>query len=719
MDAVTSRRASAETSGAASNRPFLPSESPLDMPRQSLRQTAGQLARPTTSPRGIAVRRLALLVVTAGLTVFAGYEMYDVLAVGGLTLLEMLVLVLFVPLCAWLALSFSTTLAGLLSERAPGVALGIDAAGPLPRLSSRNALLAPTYNETPHRVFARLQAIYESLAETGQIDRFDLFILSDTTDPDIWIAEEAAFLDLRDRADGHARIFYRHRRYNEERKAGNIADWVRRFGGAYDHMIVLDADSLMTGDTIVRLAHAMERNPQVGLIQTHPVVVNAKTLFARVQQFAGRIYGPLIARGLAWWQGSEGNYSGHNAIVRTRAFAQAAGLPHLRGRKPFGGHIMSHDFVEAALMRRAGWAIHFVPELDGSYEEVPPTLSDYVARDRRWCQGNMQHMAVLPASGLHWISRLHLLIGISAYLTAPLWLLFLVTGLLISFQARFTPPDYFPSGFSLFPQWPAQDPVRAAWVFAGTMGLLLAPKLMSYVAVLGTPALRKTSGGTLRVFISVVIETLVSGLLAPVLMLAQSTGVVGILAGRDVGWTVQRRDVEALPASELLRRYAWYSLLGLWLALAAYELSVPLFFWMTPVILGLALAVPLAALTSRPGAGRALRRLGLLLTPEERAAPPILARANALAEDATDGKPIEAVEALRSNPDLLAAHARSLPEPAARRPGDIDVDLVVGIAKLEDVDALEDALLTRAEKVALLSDRRGFDLLVAKNQAQF
>jgi membrane glycosyltransferase len=476
----------------------------------------------------------------------------------------------------------------------------------------------------------------------------------------------------------------------------------------------------MTGDTIVRLAHAMEKNPDVGLIQTHPVVVNAKTLFARVQQFAGRIYGPLIARGLAWWQGAEGNYSGHNAILRTRAFAQAAGLPHLRGRKPFGGHIMSHDFVEAALMRRAGWAIHFVPELGGSYEEVPPTLSDYAARDRRWCQGNMQHMAVLPASGLHWVSRLHLLIGISAYLTAPLWLLFLVTGLLISFQAQFTPPDYFPSGFSLFPQWPAQDPVRAAWVFTGTMGLLLAPKLMSYLAALGTPALRKHSGGAVRVFASVIVETLISGLLAPVLMVAQSSGVVAILAGRDAGWKVQRRDVEALPVSELLGRYAWYSLLGLWLALAAYELSVPLFFWMTPVILGLALAVPLAALTAWPGAGRALRRLGLLLVPEERAPPLILARANALAEEGPQAGPMEAVQALRTNPDLLAAHARNIPEPLARRPGDIDVDLLIGTAKLDDVENLDQALriLTRAEKVALLSDRGGFELLMAKPQCE-
>src|SRR5690606_28111819 len=256
----------------------------------------------------------------------------------------------------------------------------------------------------------------------------------------IWVAEEAAFLTLRDRTDGHDRIFYRRRAKNTERKAGNIADWVRRFGAAYETMIILDADSVMSADTLVRMSAAIERNPDVGLIQTLPVIVNGSTLFARLQQFAGRVYGPLIAHGIAWWHGSESNYWGHNAAIRTRAFAEQAGLPELRGRKPFGGHILSHDFVEAALMRRGGWAIHMVPGLKGSYEESPPSLTEVAARDRRWCQGNLQHAAVLPARGLHWISRLHMLQGIGSYITAPMWLGFLLVGMAIALQARFTTP---------------------------------------------------------------------------------------------------------------------------------------------------------------------------------------------------------------------------------------------------------------------------------------
>ena len=295
-------------------------------------------------------------------------------------------------------------------------------------------MLLPTYNEDPHRIMARLRAMYESVDLSGYGSRFDWFVLSDTTNPSIWIAEEKCFLRLR-RECGANNIYYRHRRENTARKSGNIEDWVTRFGAGYDHMIILDADSLMTADTIVRLVSAMETHPGVALIQTLPVVVNAKTLFARLQQFSGRLYGPLIAAGIAWWHGSEGNYWGHNAIIRVRAFAQDAGLPELHGRKPFGGHILSHDFVEAALMRRGGWAIRMAPTLGGSFEECPPSLLDFAARDRRWCQGNLQHLAVLPARGLHWVSRLHLLTGIGSYLTAPLWLLFLLLGILISLQA--------------------------------------------------------------------------------------------------------------------------------------------------------------------------------------------------------------------------------------------------------------------------------------------
>ena len=246
------------------------------------------------------------------------------------------------------------------------------------------------YNEAPARVFAAIQAICEDVRATGLGDAFDYFFLSDTTNPDLWVAEERALLALRERLPGE-RFYYRHRRKNVARKAGNIGDFVMRWGAAYPQMLVLDADSVMSGETVVRLAAAMEDDPDAGMIQSLPLIINRNTFYARLQQFAARIAGPVLACGLAAWMGRDGNYWGHNAIIRTRAFADHCGLPNLPGKPPFGGHILSHDFVEAALIRRAGWAVYMLPTLGGSFEESPPSLIDLAARDRRWCQGNLQH----------------------------------------------------------------------------------------------------------------------------------------------------------------------------------------------------------------------------------------------------------------------------------------------------------------------------------------
>src|SRR5260370_21742982 len=547
----------------------------------------------------VALGRACIFTGTAAMTAAGCYEMYEVLQVSGVTIREWMVLFLFVLLFAWIAFSFMSALAGfavlLFRTKDP---LGIDPASPLPSIGSKNAMLLPTYNENPYRIMARLRAMCESVEQSGYGSRFDWFVLSDTTSPSVWIAEEKCFLRLREDS-GANNIFYRHRLENTARKSGNIEDWIKRFGAGYDHMIILDADSLMMGDTIVRLVSAMESHAGVALIQTLPIVVNAQTLFARLQQFSGRLYGPLIAAGIAWWHGSEGNYWGHNAVIRVRAFAQDAGLPDLRGRKPFGRHILSHDFVEAALLRRGGWAIRMVSTLGGSFEECPPSLLDFAARDRRWCQGNLQHLAVLPARGLHWVSRLHLLTGIGSYLTAPLWLLFLVLGILISLQAQFVRPEYFPTGFSLFPTWPAQDPILAAWVFVGTMGLLILPKFLAYLLLLTQTRNPKRFGGGLLVFAGVMVETFLSGLIAPVMMIFQSSAVGEILLGRDAGWQVQRRDDGTWPIRDLIRKYGAPTGLGAGMAPTAFPVSLPLLLWMPPVILGLFLSLPIAMRSSR------------------------------------------------------------------------------------------------------------------------
>lgn len=713
MDTLT-RCPDPKTADGGLRQEFLPPESPLSMSEQPLRTFQRREGYQGVLPNSAGFRRAYILIGTAAMSIAGCYQMYEVLQVGGVTTLEWMVLGLFVLLFSWIAFSFMSAVAGfmvlLFRSKDP---LGIDPDAPLPSIGSRNAMLLPTYNEDPYRIMARLQAMYESMEQSGYGSRFDWFVLSDTTNPSTWIAEEKCFLGLRGDL-GATNIFYRHRPENLARKSGNIEDWIRRFGAGYEHMIILDADSLMTADAVVRLVSAMETHPRVALIQTLPVVVNAKTLFARLQQFSGRLYGPLIAAGIAWWHASEGNYWGHNAIIRVRAFAQDAGLPELHGRKPFGGHILSHDFVEAALMRRAGWAIRMVPTLGGSFEECPPSLLDFAARDRRWCQGNLQHLAVLPARALHWVSRLHLLTGIGSYLTAPLWLLFLVFGILISLQAQFVRPEYFPKGFALFPKWPAQDPILAAWVFVGTMGLLILPKLLAYVLLLTHARTRRQFGGALTAFAGVVIETFLSGLIAPVMMIFQSSAVGEILLGRDAGWQVQRRDDGKWPLRELIRKYAAPTLFGAVMAASAFAVSLPLFLWMTPVILGLVLAIPIAMLSSRSSDPDSR----LLRTPEQTAPPQVLIRANELAEARVETVPCP-VLALRNDPRLLEAHLMNLPEDRPRHRGKINPQLAIARAKIEDAETLDDALsyLTARELFAVLNSRNMLTAMLALPRA--
>ena len=388
-------------------------------------------------------------------------------------------------------------------------------------------------------------------------------------------------------------------------------------------------------------------------------------------------------------------------------------MPELPGRKPFGGHIMSHDFIEAALMRRAGWAIHMVPHLLGSYEEMPPSLTDYAARDRRWCQGNLQHVLILPARGLHWVSRLHLLSGIGSYITAPLWLAFLVTGIGISLQAQFVRPEYFPAGFSLFPKWPAQDPVLAARVFAVSMGILLFPKLLAYLVMLSVSPLRRSFGGAALAFVGVILETIVSALIAPAMMLIQSQAIAAIIMGRDAGWQVQRRDDGSLSWSESARRYGGHTVFGLILGASAYAVSLPLFLWMTPVVVGLLLTVPLAVLTSYVMLGDGFKRLGLFVTPEEDCLPEIVRRSNELASNLAGDQPA-AFDLLLSDHGLVETHRQMIARKPSKKRGEVDVDLVVGRAKLEQANNLEEAngFLTKKEKVAILADPVAFERLV-------
>jgi membrane glycosyltransferase len=479
--------------------------------------------------------------------------------------------------------------------------------------------------------------------------------------------------------------------------------------------VVLDADSLMTADAIIRLAATMEADPDAGIIQSLPLIVNRNTLFARLQQFAARVAGPIIAAGLSAWMGRDGNYWGHNAIIRTRAFANHCGMPDLGGRPPFGGHIMSHDFVEAALIRRAGWAVYMLPTLGGSFEESPPSLIDLAARDRRWCQGNLQHIRVLPSKGFVLATRQHFLTGIMGYLASPLWLAQLIIGIVLVLQSKYIRPEYFTADFSLFPAWPRFDYERALRLFELTMAILLAPKLLGLLAALIDGETRRGCGGAVRLVLSTLLEILISAAIAPIMMLIQSGSVIQILSGRATGWDPQRRDDGSIPWKSIARRHRAHTVLGFVTLVAAALLSPSLVIWMSPTIAGLILSIPLSSASGQLWIGVALRKVGLLTTPEETHTPAIITRANALAvELARGGRDDEdGLVAIVADPELRRAHEASLPEAARRRRGEIDVEEAVATAKLNDARTLDEARawLKPKEKLAVLNDRALIALL--------
>ena len=373
----------------------------------------------------IALRRWIYLGLILATTAFAVHRLHTVLRVDGISSFENLTEILFVILFAWISASFWLACFGVFA-RWRGITLPtaprLSASQASAPTSSRTAILMPVYNEDVARFFSGVLAICESI---GPSVEFDFFILSDSTNPAFWGEEKRAWESLRESLPGNT-IYYRRRAENKGRKSGNIQDFCENWGALYDYMVVLDADSLMTGATLKRLVRMMDGNPRTALIQAPAQLAGRHSLFARIQQFASSIYGPIYNAGLSWLQGKDGNYWGHNAIIRIRPFMRHCGLPKLPGPPPFGGEIMSHDFVEAALLRRAGWDVWMAPDIGGSYEAPPPTIHDHLKRDRRWCQGNLQHLGVVFAQGLRLPSRLHLLLGIMSYLSSPLWLLLLI-----------------------------------------------------------------------------------------------------------------------------------------------------------------------------------------------------------------------------------------------------------------------------------------------------
>ncbi|MHA6197776.1 glucans biosynthesis glucosyltransferase MdoH [Pseudomonas wadenswilerensis] len=590
------------------------------------------------------MRRYILLALMIGQTLVAGWYMKGILPYQGWSFVDLdevlhqpllqtaaqvwpyalqtSILILFGILFCWVSAGFWTALMGfleLLTGRDKYRISGSSAGNEPIEKGARTALVMPICNEDVPRVFAGLRATFESVAATGDLDRFDFFVLSDTNDTDIAVAEQQAWLDVCREAKGFGRIFYRRRRRRVKRKSGNLDDFCRRWGSEYRYMVVLDADSVMSGECLTSLVRLMEANPDAGIIQTAPKASGMDTLYARMQQFATRVYGPLFTAGLHFWQLGESHYWGHNAIIRMKPFIEHCALAPLPGKGAFAGAILSHDFVEAALMRRAGWGVWIAYDLPGSYEELPPNLLDELKRDRRWCHGNLMNFRLFLVKGMHPVHRAVFLTGVMSYLSAPLWFFFLVLSTALLATNTLMEPQYFLEPRQLYPLWPQWHPEKAIALFSTTIVLLFLPKLLSVILIWAKGA--KEFGGRIKVTMSMLLEMLFSMLLAPVRMIFHTRFVLAAFLGWAATWNSPQRDDDSTPWSEAVRRHGPQTLLGVAWALLVAWLNPSFLWWLVPIVGSLTLSIPVSVISSRVNLGLRAKDEKLFLIPEEYSTP--------------------------------------------------------------------------------------------------
>ncbi|MGD9850848.1 MAG: glucans biosynthesis glucosyltransferase MdoH [Nitrospirales bacterium] len=572
-------------------------------------------------------RRALLTTLVLIQSLVASSYMIAVLPYHGGNLVEMGIIALFFVLFAWISVGFWIGMFGFIIR-----CFGRDSHSLLGRHTltdldsqglSRTAVVMPIYHEPIPRTFGGIRAVYRSVEQTGHIAHFDFFILSDSRNPDVWLAEQAEWHQLSQELGAGGRLFYRRRNLNQHYKSGNIADFLRRWGRDYEYMIVLDADSLMGGETLVKMVQLMEAEPQIGILQTSPTLINARSMFARVQQFANHVYGPLFTTGLAFLQLGDAVYWGHNAIIRTHPFMRHGGLKRLNGPGLFHGSILSHDFVEAALMGRAGHEVWLEPNLSDSYEESPPTLVDDLQRDKRWAKGNLQHLWVmLFEPRLRLAHRMAFFNGIMSYLASPLWLAFLILTTIEAARLVLYPINYFPQPHSLFPLWPEWNPEWAIGLASSTLFLLFLPKFLAIIDVIRSRR-RTYHGGIMRLLASILMEIIVSSLLAPIRMLAHTRFVLESLFNVTLRWAGQNRTDETRWSSAILNQAPGTLIAGSWAAFA-FWLDEMFFYWSLPVAGPLVFAAPTSVFLSRVGPGDRLKRWKIWRIAEEQNGSPLL-----------------------------------------------------------------------------------------------
>lgn len=561
---------------------------------------------------------MAMLVIPS--TALAGWSLYQIFLPNGLTNLEIAQLGLGLTLFAWLCMAFWTAVIGFVLQLANIDPLSLRRKQLAPDhsrpLTQRHAVVMPVYNEDTRRIMVGFEACVRELMGTENAAQFDFYMLSDTRDSEKADNELRAFTRLQKRlGDFSSQVFYRRREQNLHRKVGNLKEFCERWGGHYESMIVLDADSVMSSERMQDLARRIEQNPDTALVQTIPMPVRQNTFFGRFVQFAAHLYSPMLATGLSFWQTDSANYWGHNAIIRIAPFMQHCGLPTLQGRAPFGGEILSHDFVEAALLRRAGWQAYLLTETTGSYEEVPSNIVDYAIRDRRWVQGNIQHLGLLKVKGLKTENRLHFLFGAFAYISSLVLFCMLALGTADALNRATSVPEFFVSEYQLFPSWQIARQDMMMVTLWGTAALLFLPKLLGITLALIKR--KEEFGGTWALLKSAALELMMAVLIAPLMMFYHSYFVLSVLIGHSVKWEAQEREGRKVPWKVAFKHTQIMSCLAVVWGVTTFYYTPSLFMWLLPVLVGMVLAAPVIHFSSSDSLGMAMRKRGIFVIDQE------------------------------------------------------------------------------------------------------
>ncbi len=649
------------------------------------------------------------------------FSLADLLWQAGMQPLEWVQLLLFAILSVPIVLGAVMCAVGFWLEFSGGDPLRITALPTnnqtkIAEQHSLTAVIIPIFNEDTNAVFARVRAMFESVEEIGARGRFHFFILSDSNDENIWIAEETAWMELCREIKCFGEIFYRKRRLAINKKSGNVADFCRRWGRRYHYMITLDADSLMEGFALVQLVELMDKHPKVGIIQTATKLIRGESLFARTAQYVVEFYGRFFCAGLNFWQQGQGLYWGHNAIIRLAPFIENCDLPNLPGAVPFGGHILSHDFVEAALIQRAGYSVWLAYDIAGSYEEGPPNWIDYIKRDRRWCAGNLQHVWLLFSPQISLVNKLHLLLGVLSYVTSPLWATFILATVLQYFENLRGGPEWEKS--FICELFRLKDPeTLATAIFLFVVMLILLPRLLSWIQA-GISVTRKNYGGYLSSLLSSMFELCLSTLAAPVHMLMNTKFVIYTALGQTVTWGTQNRESgEGTSWSEAWAFHSTHTLVGLILSATLLLEAPEILIWLTPLLAGLVFSAPLSVLSSKPWLGQMLKKIGLFLTPVEITKPRVVEKFELFLKLNTEQRkkvtqlnPVEEIIRVIIDPYINAVHIAFLRR-RSKRPTRKH-EYLVRLAERFLING--PASLTKRERMALLQDYESMDQLHKK-----